>query len=128
MTASTDFRYGVPQEQDWNALTDDAFRALVREDFETHYPVAQRFPPRRLRWSENKDWYLRLAAKGWIAPAWPVEYGGMGFGTIITSFLFLAAIAAIVVYNVIVVALAILSILLLRRLFQKQLVEVSAAQ
>ena len=78
MTTSTEFRYGVPQAQDWNALTDDAFRALVRDDFETHYPVAQRFPPRRLRWSENKDWYLRLAAKGWIAPAWPVEYGGMG--------------------------------------------------
>ena len=77
MTTTT-FRYGVPQAQDWNALSDDAFRALVREDFETHYPVAQRFPPRRLRWSENKDWYLRLAAKGWIAPAWPVEYGGMG--------------------------------------------------
>jgi uncharacterized membrane-anchored protein len=28
----------------------------------------------------------------------PVEYGGMGFGTIITSFLFLAVIAGIVVY------------------------------
>jgi hypothetical protein len=41
---------------------------------------------------------------------------------------FATVIAAIVVYNVIVVALAILSILLLRRLFQKQLVEVSAAQ
>ena len=72
MTTTT-FRYGVPQAQDWNALSDDAFRTLVRDDFETHYPVAQRFPPRRLRWSENKDWYLRLAAKGWIR----VEYGGL---------------------------------------------------
>jgi alkylation response protein AidB-like acyl-CoA dehydrogenase len=23
-------------------------------------------------------WYKRMAAKGWIAPAWPCEYGGMG--------------------------------------------------
>lgn len=28
----------------------------------------------------------------------PVEYGGLGFGTVITSFLFLAAIVAIVIY------------------------------
>ena len=27
-----------------------------------------------------------------------VEYGGLGFGTIITSFMFLAAIAVVVVY------------------------------
>lgn len=75
---STDFVYGVPQERDWNAMPDADFRALVRDDFETHYPLEQRFPPRRLRWSENRTWYLRMAAKGWIAPSWPVEYGGMG--------------------------------------------------
>ena len=27
-----------------------------------------------------------------------MEYGGLGFGTIVTSFVFLAAIAAIVIY------------------------------
>ena len=78
MNASTTPQYGVPQAQDWNALSDDAFRALIRDDFETHYPVAQRFAPRRLRWSENHDWYRRMSAKGWIAPAWPVAFGGMG--------------------------------------------------
>ena len=41
---------------------------------------------------------------------------------------FAIVIAAIVVYNVIIGALAVLAIFLLRRLFQKQLVEVSAAQ
>ena len=71
-------KYGVPQERDWNALSDEEFRAIVRGDFEAHYPKAQRFPPRRLRWSENKDWYLRMARKGWIAYGWPLEYGGMG--------------------------------------------------
>ncbi len=78
MSTTAPFRYGVAQERDWNAMSDEDFRALVRDDFDTHYPHALRFPPRRLRWHENKDWHLRMAAKGWIAPAWPVEYGGMG--------------------------------------------------
>ena len=70
--------FGVPQQQDWNALSDEAFRAKVRAEFETHYPAELRYPPRRLRWQENKSWFLRMAAKGWIAPGWPREYGGMG--------------------------------------------------
>ncbi|HEY5292218.1 MAG TPA: acyl-CoA dehydrogenase family protein, partial [Burkholderiales bacterium] len=70
--------YGVQQQQDWNALSDEAFRALVRAEFEAHYPAELRYPPRRLRWHENKSWFLRMAAKGWIAPGWPREYGGMG--------------------------------------------------
>jgi alkylation response protein AidB-like acyl-CoA dehydrogenase len=76
MTTAT--AYGVPQQRDWNAMSDADFRALIREDFESHYPQAQRFPPRRLRWHENRDWYLRMSARGWIAPSWPVEFGGMG--------------------------------------------------
>lgn len=72
------FRYGVEQERDWNALTDEEFRAIVRAEFEANYPTELRYAPRRLRWHETKDWYLRMAAKGWIAPNWPVEYGGMG--------------------------------------------------
>jgi alkylation response protein AidB-like acyl-CoA dehydrogenase len=72
------FRYGVPQERDWNSLGDAEFRRLVRVEFEANYPAELRFPPRRLRWRENCDWYLRMAAKGWIAPNWPAEYGGMG--------------------------------------------------
>jgi len=70
--------YGVPQEREWNALGDDEFRQIVRADFEAHYPASLRYSPNRLRWSRLRDWYLRMAAKGWIAPAWPLEYGGMG--------------------------------------------------
>ena len=70
--------YGVAQEHDWNALSDEAFRAIVRAEVEANHPPELRYPPRRLRWSENKSWYLRMAAKGWIAPGWPREYGGMG--------------------------------------------------
>jgi hypothetical protein len=71
-------RYGVPQEQDWNQLSDEAFRLHVRQDFEQHYPGELRYLPHRLRWSQLRDWYRRMAAKGWLAPAWPLEYGGMG--------------------------------------------------
>jgi alkylation response protein AidB-like acyl-CoA dehydrogenase len=70
--------FGVPQQQDWNALSDEAFRDLVRAEFETHYPSALRYPPRRLFWRENGDWFRRMSRKGWIAPNWPQEFGGMG--------------------------------------------------
>ncbi len=70
--------YGVQQERDWNGLRDEEFRRIVRAEFEAHHPAALRFPPRRLRWSENGVWYLRMARKGWIAPNWPAEFGGMG--------------------------------------------------
>jgi alkylation response protein AidB-like acyl-CoA dehydrogenase len=70
--------YGVPQEADWNALTDDEFRTHISADFQANYPDELRYPSRRLLWSEQSAWYVRMAAKGWIAPNWPVEYGGMG--------------------------------------------------
>lgn len=63
---------------DWNALDDETFRATVRRFFEEHYPQHLRYPKRRLRWHEIKDWYLTLYRQGWVAPNWPVEYGGMG--------------------------------------------------
>lgn len=63
---------------DYNQMSDVAFRAEVRGYFEQHYPAQLRFVPRRLRWVEIKGWYLALSAKGWIAPNWPREYGGMG--------------------------------------------------
>jgi len=67
-----------PAHSDWNSLSDEDFRRLVRTWFETHYPDELRYPPRRLRWHEIKPWYLELSAKGWLAPSWPVEFGGMG--------------------------------------------------
>lgn len=63
---------------DWNALDDETFRLTVRRFFEEHYPQHLRYPKRRLRWHEIKDWYLTLYRQGWVAPNWPVEYGGMG--------------------------------------------------
>ncbi len=67
-----------PPDTDWNAMSDAAFRAELRGYFENHYPQELRYLNRRPRWSETRDWALRMSAKGWIAPAWPREHGGMG--------------------------------------------------
>jgi alkylation response protein AidB-like acyl-CoA dehydrogenase len=72
-----------PQELDLDALhqlDDDTFRRHVRSWIEANYPLAVRFPTRRLHWPENRAWYLALARKGWLAPNWPREHGGMGLG------------------------------------------------
>jgi len=63
---------------DWNAMSDEAFRAEARAFFEGEFPEEFKFLPRRMRWSECRDWYLKLSKKGWIAPNWPREHGGMG--------------------------------------------------
>lgn len=63
---------------DLNEMSADEFRTEVRKWVQQNYPDQLRFPTRRLRWHECRDWYLKLSMKGWIAPAWPKEYGGMG--------------------------------------------------
>jgi alkylation response protein AidB-like acyl-CoA dehydrogenase len=66
-----------PREADWEQMSEDEFRALVRAFLEKHYPQALRYPPRRLYWREIKPWYVTLAKQGWLAPAWPRQFGGM---------------------------------------------------
>ena len=63
---------------DLNELSDDTFRTTVREFVEANYPPELRNPPHRLHWAEAKPWYMTLSRQGWLAPAWPREYGGMG--------------------------------------------------
>ncbi len=63
---------------DWNALSDDDFRDEARSFFQAEFPEELRFLPHRPFWHEVKDWHAKLHAKGWVAPAWPVEHGGMG--------------------------------------------------
>ena len=69
------------------------FRAEVREFLSTEIPdyfksesgeIEDAFfgtgsPAYREAWSE---WRQRVAARGWIAPAWPREYGGAGLGVL----------------------------------------------
>lgn len=58
-----------------------AFRDEVRTFIRDHFPA-------HLRKRESRDqmeredfiaWHKILHAKGWVAPAWPVEYGGTGW-------------------------------------------------
>jgi alkylation response protein AidB-like acyl-CoA dehydrogenase len=63
---------------DYNAIPDEEFRREVRSFFEAHYPQALRFLPRRVRMDEIRGWWNTLYEKGWIAPNWPPEWGGMG--------------------------------------------------
>ncbi len=64
--------------RDYNAMTDDAFRTEARTFFESEYPAHLRYILRRARWDEMKGWWGQLYRKGWVAPGWPVEWGGMG--------------------------------------------------
>lgn len=65
-------------DQDWQAMPEPEFRALVRSLFATHYPEARRHMPYRQTWAESRDWYMTLSRLGWLAPAWPKQYGGLG--------------------------------------------------
>ena len=85
-----DFR-DTPQEA--------AFRAEVRAFIGEHLPSS--FRARVPEWGmfntsrgasappaeDQRAWRKTLAARGWIAPAWPKEYGGAGMG-VIEQFIF----------------------------------------
>jgi alkylation response protein AidB-like acyl-CoA dehydrogenase len=62
---------------DLNQLDDGDFRELVRNWVRENYPPQLCNPRKRLHWSDSKAWYSKLAEKGWLAPAWPREYGGL---------------------------------------------------
>lgn len=63
----------------WNALSDDEFRQIFRDWVLENCPESLRYiRKQRPLYEEVKEWYQALANKGWLAPVWPVEYGGMG--------------------------------------------------
>ena len=64
--------------EDLNQLSDEAFRQTVRRFVESEYPAELRNPPHRLHMHEGKPWFEKVAAKGWVAPGWPRELGGLG--------------------------------------------------
>jgi alkylation response protein AidB-like acyl-CoA dehydrogenase len=57
---------------------DAAFRREVREWVEANCPPELRNRPTRVTPPEVKPWHRKLCERGWIAPHWPKEYGGMG--------------------------------------------------
>ncbi len=67
-----------PSQADWDAMSEKDFRQVLRSFYSTNYPETLRNVPRRLHWHEIKDWYMTLSRQGWVAPAWPKRFGGMG--------------------------------------------------
>jgi alkylation response protein AidB-like acyl-CoA dehydrogenase len=68
----------LPPGTHWNTLDDEQFRTLVRTWLGENYPPQLRHLPYQVRWSEIREWHGRLLDRGWAAPAWPPEHGGMG--------------------------------------------------
>jgi alkylation response protein AidB-like acyl-CoA dehydrogenase len=54
------------------------FRLEVRTWLEANLPLALRGRTARPPPAELMPWYHALSRKGWIAPHWPKQYGGMG--------------------------------------------------
>ncbi len=68
------------RDRDWESVDDERFREIAAAFFGTRLPAVLRFLPHRPHWHEVKTWYLALSQAGWLAPAWPSHYGGMGLG------------------------------------------------
>jgi alkylation response protein AidB-like acyl-CoA dehydrogenase len=64
------FRHDSPDEA--------TFRTRVRTWLEANLPAALRGRTNRPPPAELMPWYRALSRKGWIAPHWPKQYGGMG--------------------------------------------------
>lgn len=57
----------------------DEVRAFFAENFDDELQARLNDPPAYK--DAIIDWQKRLHAKGWIAPGWPVEYGGTGWNS-----------------------------------------------
>lgn len=58
--------------------SDAAFRTEVRSWLEANLPTGLRGRTARPHPPEIMPWYKALSKRGWIAPHWPKEHGGMG--------------------------------------------------
>ena len=60
---------------------EESFRTEVRQFLRSELPEDWDFDPFELtedKWDFARDFTKKLAGKGWVAPAWPQEYGGQG--------------------------------------------------
>src|SRR5580698_2419809 len=64
------FRRDTPEEA--------AFRTEVRTWLKANLPAALRWRTARPPPAELMPWYHTLTRKGWVAPHWPKQYGGIG--------------------------------------------------
>lgn len=63
---------------DYNSMPEADFRAMVRDFVTDIFPADLLHVARRVGPQEVAEYNRQMGRKGWIAPAWPVEYGGMG--------------------------------------------------
>jgi alkylation response protein AidB-like acyl-CoA dehydrogenase len=68
----------IPSDEDFNSMSEEEFRAMLRTFFRRNYPEDMRNIQRRLYWDEVKSWTETLSKRGWLAPGWPREFGGLG--------------------------------------------------
>ena len=71
----------LERRPDWAGLVAVHHGSLdkgVREWVEAHCPAELRDRPTRVTPPEMKPWHRKLYERGWIAPHWPKEVGGMG--------------------------------------------------
>jgi len=63
---------------DYNSMPEAEFRAMVQKYVESIFPPDLLHVARRVGPLEVAEYNKKMSEKGWIAPAWPIEYGGMG--------------------------------------------------
>src|SRR4029079_12603375 len=76
-----------------DSATDAAFRTEVREFLATEMPRDLRAADDAILGvgigedERERDWLRTLSKRGWVAPAWPKEYGGAGL-SVMQQFVF----------------------------------------
>src|SRR5258708_19505379 len=64
--------------QNWNGIEGDELRVQGAELVGGWCPSELKGVTNRQRWEVVNPWFLILSGRGWVAPGWPSEYGGMG--------------------------------------------------
>jgi hypothetical protein len=59
-------------------MADSEFRQMIADFVATSCPKRLLHRRGKIPWAEGKEWHVILWKAGMIAPAWPVEHGGMG--------------------------------------------------
>lgn len=71
----------MPSPENYNAMSETDFRAMIRAYVTDVFPAELLHVARRVGPLDVADYNRKMSERGWIAPAWPVEWGGMGLDT-----------------------------------------------
>lgn len=63
---------------DYNSMAEDEFRAMIRAYVSEHFPAELLNAAFRVGPRDVAEFNRKMSERGWIAPSWPVEWGGMG--------------------------------------------------